>query len=234
MHAVNELLYIGILPLVLTLAAYRFAVWLRQKTKLAILSPIVVSAILVLLALWGMGMPQEDYQSGMKLISWLLTPATVCLAIPMYEHLQTLRRSFPTVLLSVVAGSLSCLGTVLLFALVFGFDRALTVSLLPKSVTTAIGVPLSELSGGLGAVTTAAIAITGNLAAIIGPLLCKLFRLTDPVAQGVAYGTSGHVVGTSKAAELGDLPAAAGSLSLVIAGILTAVIFPWLTGLIAA
>ena len=79
-----------------------------------------------------------------------------------------------------------------------------------------------------------AIAITGNLAAIIGPLLCKLFRLTDPVAQGVAYGTSGHVVGTSKAAELGDLPAAAGSLSLVIAGILTAVIFPWLTALISS
>lgn len=234
MQAVNELLYIGILPLVLTLAAYRFALWLRKITKLAILSPIVVAAALVLLALWGTGIPQEDYQSGMKLISWLLTPATVCLAIPMYEHLQTLRRSFPTILLSVVAGSLSCLVTVLLFSLVFSFDRALTVSLLPKSVTTAIGVPLSELSGGLGAVTTAAIAITGNLAAIIGPLLCKLFRLTDPVAQGVAYGTSGHVVGTSKAAELGDLPAAAGSLSLVIAGILTAVIFPWLTALISS
>ena len=228
----NELLYIGILPLVLTLGAYRFAVWLRQKTKLAILSPIVVGAILVLLVLWGIGMPQEDYQSGMRLISWLLPPATVCLAIPMYEHLQTLRRSFPAVLISVAAGSASCMITVLLFALVYHFDRALTVSVLPKSVTTAIGVPLSELSGGLGAVTTAAIAITGNLAAIIGPVLCKWFRLTDPVAQGVAFGTSGHVVGTSKAAELGDLPAAAGSLSLVIAGILTAVIFPVLMRLI--
>lgn len=228
MNAVNELLYIGILPLVLTLAAYRFAVWLRQKLKLAILSPIVVGAALVLLVLWATGMPQEDYQEGMKLISWLLTPATVCLAIPMYEHLQTLRRSFPAVLLSVAVGSASCIVTVLLFALVFHFDRALTVSLLPKSVTTAIGVPLSELTGGLGAVTTAAIAITGNLAAIIGPPLCKCFRLTDPVAQGVAYGTAGHVVGTSKASELGDLPAAAGSLSLVIAGILTAVIFPLL------
>ena len=225
----NELLSIGIFPLVLTLAAYRFAVWLRQKTKLAILSPIVVGAALVLLALWGIGMPQEDYQSGMKLIGWLLTPATVCLAIPMYEHLQTLRKSFPAVLLSVAAGSLSCVITILLCARLLDFDRSLTVSLLPKSVTTAIGVPLSELSGGLGSVTTAAIAITGNLAAIIGPFLCKVFRLTDPVAQGVAFGTSGHVVGTSKASELGDLPAAAGSLSLVIAGILTAVLFPLLT-----
>lgn len=224
----SDLLKIGILPLVLTLTCYRLAVWLKQKTKLAILSPVVVGAILVLLALWAMGLPQEQYQQGMDLIGWLLTPATVCLAIPMYEHLQTLRRSFPAVLLSVIAGSASCILTVLLLAPVFGFDRALTVSILPKSVTTAIGVPLSQLSGGLGAVTTAAIAITGNLAAIIGPVLCKIFRLTDPVAQGVAYGTSGHVVGTSRAAELGDLPAAAGSLSLVIAGILTAVIFPLL------
>ena len=224
----SDLLKIGILPLVLTLTCYRLAVWLKQKTKLAILSPVVVGAILVLLALWAMGLPQEQYQQGMDLIGWLLTPATVCLAIPMYEHLQTLRRSFPAVLLSVIAGSASYILTVLLLAPVFGFDRALTVSILPKSVTTAIGVPLSQLSGGLGAVTTAAIAITGNLAAIIGPVLCKIFRLTDPVAQGVAYGTSGHVVGTSRAAELGDLPAAAGSLSLVIAGILTAVIFPLL------
>lgn len=225
----NELLSIGILPLVLTLACYRLAVWLKQKTKLSILSPVVVGAILVLLALWAMRLPQEQYQNGMNLIGWLLTPATVCLAIPMYEHLQTLRRSFPAVLISVIAGSASCIITVLLLAPVFGFDRALTVSILPKSVTTAIGVPLSQLSGGLGAVTTAAIAITGNLAAIIGPVLCKVFRLTDPVAQGVAYGTSGHVVGTSKASELGDLPAAAGSLSLVIAGILTAIVFPLLT-----
>ena len=225
----NDLLKIGILPLVLTLACYRLAVWLKQKTKLSILSPVVVGAILVLLALWAIGLPQEQYQKGMDLIGWLLTPATVCLAIPMYEHLQTLGRSFPAVLLSVIAGSASCIITVLLLAPVFGFDRALTVSILPKSVTTAIGVPLSQLSGGLGAVTTAAIAITGNLAAIIGPVLCKIFRLTDPVAQGVAYGTSGHVVGTSKASELGDLPAAAGSLSLVIAGILTAIVFPLLT-----
>lgn len=225
----NELLSIGILPLVLTLAAYRFAAWLQKKTKLSILSPIVVGAALVLLVLRCIRMPQETYQSGMKLISWLLTPATVCLAIPMYEHLQTLRRSFPAIVLSVTAGSVSCLVTILGFALLLHFDPALTVSLLPKSVTTAIGVPLSELSGGLGSVTTAAIAITGNLAAIIGPALCKLFRLTDPVAQGVAFGTAGHVVGTSKASEFGDLPAAAGSLSLVIAGILTAVLFPLLT-----
>ena len=229
----SELLSIGILPLVLTLCAYQLVVWLRKNTMLPILSPVVVGAFLVLLALWGLGIGQKDYQEGMKLISWLLTPATVCLAIPMYEHMQTLRRSFPAILLSVIAGSASCIAVILLFAPVFGFDDQLTVSLLPKSVTTAIGVPLSQLSGGLSAVTTAAIAITGNLAAIIGPMLCKLFRLTDPVAQGVAYGTAGHVVGTSKASELGDLPAAAGSLSLVIAGILTAIVFPLLTKFIS-
>ncbi len=228
----SELLQIGIIPVVLTLLAYWVGHTLQKKLKLAILSPIVVGAILVLLFLWATGLPMEQYQQGMHMISWLLTPATVCLAIPMYEHFQTLRRNFPVILISVVAGSAACIVMVFGFALVFGFDRALTVSVLPKSVTTAIGVPLSELSGGISAVTTAAIALTGNLAAIIGPMLCKLFRLTDPVAQGVAYGTSGHVVGTSKAAELGDLQAAAGSLSLVTAGILTAIAFPLLTKLI--
>ena len=222
----NELLSIGIFPLVLTLAAYRFAVWLRQKTKLAILSPIVVGAALVLFALWGVGMSQEDYQSGMKLIGWLLTPATVCLAIPMYEHLQTLRKSFPAVLLSVAAGSLSCIITILLCAWLLDFDRSLTVSLLPKSVTTAIGVPLSQLTGGVAAITTATIIVTGIVASVIGPFLCRIFRLTDEVAQGVAFGTAGHVVGTAKANELSPLTGAVSSFSLVISGIITAIVLP--------
>ena len=224
---------VSLFPLVLTLAAYQVGILCRSRWKSPLANPLLIAVILVLGVLLALGFPGSTYQKGMETISWLLTPATVCLAIPMYEHLQTLRRSFPAILLSVIAGSASCIAVILLFAPVFGFDDQLTVSLLPKSVTTAIGVPLSQLSGGLSAVTTAAIAITGNLAAIIGPMLCKLFRLTDPVAQGVAYGTAGHVVGTSKASELGDLPAAAGSLSLVIAGILTAIVFPLLTKFIS-
>ena len=227
----NELLSIPLLPVGLTLLAYWIGHTLQKKLKLSILSPIVVGALLVLLTLWATGLPMAEYQQGMKLIDWLLTPATVCLAVPMYEHFQTLRKNFPVILVSVISGCSVCVLMIFGFALLFGFEGALTVSLLPKSVTTAIGVSLSQLNGGIAPVTTAAIAITGNLAGIIGPLLCRLLRLTDPVAQGVAYGTACHVVGTSKAAELGDLQAAAGSLSLVTAGILTAMVFPWLARL---
>ena len=228
----NELVKISILSLVLTLAAYRLAVWLRQKTKLSFLSPVVVGAMLVLPVLWAVKLPQKDYQQGMELVSWLLTPATVCLAIPMYEHLQTLRKSFPAVLAGVIAGSASCILTILLFAPVFGFDRTLTVSLLPKSVTTAIGVPLTQMIGGLGSVTTAAIILSGITASILGPTLCKLFRLTDKVAQGTAFGTAGHVIATAKAMELDPLIGATSSLSLVVAGLLTAAVLPILANFI--
>jgi putative effector of murein hydrolase len=227
----TELLSISILPVVLTLFAYRFGTFCQSKLKTPLCNPIIVAVLVVLGVLSVSGLELEVYRQGANMLSWLMTPATVCLAISMYEQVQVLKKRAGMILAGVAAGAISSIAMVLVIGLLCKFDSDLILSLLPKSVTTAIGVPLSQLSGGLGAVTTAAIAITGNLAAIIGPALCKLFRLTDPVAQGVAYGTSGHVVGTSKASELGDLPAAAGSLSLVIAGILTAILFPLLTQL---
>ena len=222
----NELLYIGILPLVLTLGAYRFAVWLRQKTKLAILSPIVVGAILVLLVLWGIGMPQEDYQSGMRLISWLLTPATVCLAIPMYEQIQALRQNLKGILAGVLAGAAACLTMLLVFSLMLGFDRNLTISLLPKGITAAIGVSLTELFGGTPSIATLGISVTGICGNMFGTLFCKWFGITDEIARGVAFGTGSHVIGTAKASELSALSGAVSSLSLVVAGLMTALVFP--------
>ena len=122
---------------------------------------------------------------------------------------------------------------VLVFSLVWGFDRELTVSLLPKSVTSAIGVPLSTLSGGVASIATAAIILTGILASVLGPTLCKLFKLDDDISRGAAFGTAGHVIGTAKANELSALTGAVSSLSLVTAGLLTAVIFPLAVKLIS-
>lgn len=222
----KELLCIGILPLLLTLGTYQIGLMCQKKLKTAIANPVLISVILVLLFMALTGLPNADYQAGMGKFSWFLTPATVCLAIPMYQHFQTLRRNLPAILAGVTAGTVSCLVMVLLWAMLPGIDRTITVTLLPKSVTSAIGVPLSEMAGGLGSVTTAAIIVTGILANILGSACCKLFRLTDPVAQGVAFGTAGHVIGTSRAAELGQLQAATSSLSLVTAGLLTAIVFP--------
>lgn len=229
MKAVNEFLSIGILPVLLTLGAYQIGLWCQKKLRSPIANPIFIAVVIVLFFLSATGMSNADYRSGTEKISWLMTPATVCLAIPMYEQFQILRKNLPAVLAGVACGAVSCLVVVLAFCLVFQFDRTLTVSLLPKSVTTAIGTPLSQMAGGIPSVTTAAIILTGILANISGPLCLRLFRLTDPVARGVAMGTSGHVIATSKASELDPLTGAASSLALVIAGLLTAVIFPLLT-----
>ena len=224
-----DLLSIGILPVILTLLAFRLGQFVQAKTKSPICNPILIAVILVLLFLKGTGMELATYQKGASMLSWLMTPATVCLAISMYEQFQVLRKNIPMILAGVAAGAISCLILVIGFGMLAGFDRELTVSLLPKSVTTAIGVPLSEIAGGMTPITTAAIIFTGIIANILGPWLCKLFRLTDEISRGVAFGTAGHVIGTAKANELGSLTGAVSSLSLVVAGLLTAILLPLAT-----
>jgi putative effector of murein hydrolase len=225
----NELLHISILPVVLTLLAYQAGVFLRQKVKSPLCNPILVAVVLVLIFLSATGMDVNAYRSGNSLLSWLLTPATVSLAVTMYEQFQILRKNIPVILAGVAAGAISCLLTVLALGIAFNYAPEMIISLLPKSVTTAIGVPLAEIAGGLTPITTAAIVVTGVAASVLGPALCKVFHLTSEVAQGVAYGTAGHVVGTSKAMEQSALAGAAGSLSLVLAGLLTAIILPIVT-----
>ena len=171
-------------------------------------------------------MPLEDYQQGVKLISWLITPATVCLAIPMYEQLQVLRKNLVAIVAGIVSGALSCLAVLIAVSLLLGLDKAVAVSLLPKGITTAIGLPLSELYGGYGAITTIGITVAGLSGYMFGPAWCRWFHITDPVAQGVAFGTSSHVMGTARANELDPLTGAVSSLSLVVAGLMTALIFP--------
>lgn len=201
----TDLLSIGILPVALTLAAFLLGQRLQQKLRSPLLNPILIAVILVLVFLGITGISVKTYQAGMGSLSWLLTPATVCLAVPMYEQFQLLKRNLPAIGAGVAAGALSCLIIVLLFGSLAGFEPVLTASLLPKSITTAIGVVLSEMSGGMPGVTTAAIVFTGIFANIMGSSFCRLFRLTDPIAQGVAFGTAGHVIGTSRANELDPL-----------------------------
>ena len=227
-----EFLHVGILPLVLTLGAYQLGLLCRKVLKTPVANPILISVVIIFCFMKFTGLPVATYQAGMTSITWMLTPATVSLAIPMYEQLKVLKKNFPAILAGVVSGAVSCLIMILGFAALFGFDRELTVSLLPKSVTNAIGVPLSQMSGGIASITTVAILVTGILASIIGTACCRLFRLTNPVAQGVAFGTAGHVIGTAKATELSAVTGATSSLALVVAGILTAVIFPLLAGLL--
>ena len=220
------LMQFSLFPLVLTLLCYQIGLWCQKKWKSPLFNPILIGMVLVIGVLLITKVPNEHYQAGTAHMTWLLTPATVCLALPLYEHMKTLKKSLPAILTGITAGTLTSLIFVFILCRVFGLDRALTVSMLPKSVTSAFGMALSEANGGYGALTTAAIVITGVLGALIGSVLCKLFRITDPVAQGVAFGTASHVGGTTRALELGSLQGAVSSLSLAIAGLLTAVLFP--------
>ena len=226
----TQLLSIGILPVVLTLFAYLIGAQCQKKFKLPIFNPILIGVIVVLIVLSVTGMERKVYQDGVKYISWLMTPATVCLAIPMYEQIQALKKNLKAILVGIAAGTVSCLTMLLVFFLILKFDRNLALSLLPKGITAAIGVSLSELYGGTASITTLGITITGITGNMFGILFCKWFGITDEIARGVAFGTGSHVIGTAKASELSPLSGAVSSLSLVVAGLMSAVLFPVITG----
>ena len=212
----------------LTLVAYSFGALCQKKWKWAILNPILIAAGLVIIVLKLLDIPNSAYQTGCAFLTYLLTPATICLAISFYDQFQKLKAHLAAAVVGIFFGTLASIGTIWAMAKAFGLDDAITGSLLPKSVTTAIGVALCGELGGIAAITTAAIVITGIIGNITGPALCKLFRLKSEVAQGVAFGTSSHVVGTTKANELSQLTGAVSSLSLTVAGIITAVILSFL------
>lgn len=207
----------------ITLGCFSLANLCQKKLKQPLLNPILVSAVMVIAVLKMLDVPNAAYQVGCHSLSFLLTPATICLAISFYEQFQKLKDHIGAVFTGVLAGTLCSIGFIYLLSRVFGLTDDLTASLLPKSVTTAIGVALSQEIGGIGAITTAAIAITGIFGNIAGPFLCRLFGLKDSVAQGVAFGTSAHVIGTAKAGEMSELAGAVSSLSLTIAGLITTV-----------
>ena len=212
----------------LTLIAFCAAYALQQKWKLAVLNPIVISAAVIIVTLKVLKIPNATYQAGCQILSFLLTPATICLSISFYEQFRNLKKHLLAVTVGVAVGTVASIGAIWALSKLFGLDRALTASMLPKSVTTAIGVALSTELGGIAAITTAAIVITGIFGNIIGPALCRLFRLDDPVAQGAAFGTSAHVVGTTRAMEMSALAGAVSSLSLTLAGIVTCILMSFL------
>lgn len=207
----------------ISLGAYFFGMWLKKKLKLAIFSPVLVAVVVTICALLALGMDYQSYNAGAQYLSRLLTPATVCLAIPLYEQFSLLKRNWKAVLAGIFAGALASLVTVFLLALVFSLSHAEYVTLLPKSITTAIGMPVSEELGGYPAITAAVIVTTGIIGYICAEGFLKIIRVTDPTARGVAIGTSAHAMGTTKALELGEIEGAMSSLSIAVCGLFTVV-----------
>ena len=204
-----------------TLAAYFLGLKVKEKTGLAIMNPLLIAIVLVMLLLRGLDIDYAAYNQSARLVSSLLTPATVCLAVPLYEQLQLLKRHKAAILTGVISGVLTSLICVLVLAMLFGLDHAAYVTLLPKSITTAIGMGVSEQLGGHVSITVAVIIITGVIGNMIAESVCKAFHITEPIARGVAIGTASHAIGTTRAMELGEVEGAMSSLSIVVAGVLT-------------
>lgn len=207
----------------LSLVVYMLGCWLKKKTGLALFNPLLLSIIVTILVLIVGRVDYDTYNEGAKYLSWLLTPATVSLAIPLYEQLTLLRKNFKAVMAGIVAGVVSSLVVILVMSVLLGLSHTEYVTLLPKSITTAIGMGVAEELDGYVTITVAAIVTTGVLGNILAEPILKLFRITEPIAKGVALGSSAHAIGTAKAMELGDIEGAMSSLSIAVAGLLTVI-----------
>ena len=222
-------LYFG---MAVSVGSYLAAVWLRKKTGWAILNPLLVSSFMVLAILILFHIDYQVYDAGAKYISYLLTPATVCLAIPLYKQLELLKKYFPAVIGAISSGVAASAVSVFILVKGFGLGHEHYVTLLPKSITTAIGMGVSEEAGGIVTLTVIAIIITGVVGSVIADTVFHIMKITHPVAKGLALGTSAHAVGTSKALELGEVEGAMSSLSIAVAGLMTVIVVPLVSVLI--
>lgn len=209
---------------VISLLTYEFGLWFKKKVKLAIFNPLLISIVAVMVFLVVFHIDYSEYSAGAQYISYLLTPATVCLAVPLYEQFELLRKNVRAVIAGIVSGVITSATCILAMALIFHFDHEQYVTMLPKSITTAIGMGVSEELGGYVTITVAVIIITGIFGYISADVILKIFHIEEPIAKGVAIGSASHAVGTAKAMEMGEIEGAMSSLSIAVAGILTVVV----------
>ena len=208
---------------VLSIASYMLGTYLKKKFKLAILNPLLVSVVVIIGFLLLFNIDYDKYNEGAQYLSYLLTPVTVCLAIPLYQQFELLKKNIKAVILGITSGVLTSLTCIFIMSIMFRLNHQEYVTILPKSITTAIGLGVSEELGGYVNITCAVIMVTGILGNVIAEFVCKIFRINEPVAKGIAIGTASHAIGTTKAMEMGEAEGAMSSLSIAVAGLLTVV-----------
>lgn len=212
--------------LVLSLIAFEIGLFIYKKTKFPLFNPLLIAIALVIGFLVIFDIDYDLYNTGAQFINMFLGPATVVLALPLYKQLKLLKKYLMPILIGIFIGSSVSITSVILLSYIFGLDKVITISLLPKSVTTPIGIEISNQLGGLQPVTVLAIVLSGIIGAIIAPFLCKIFKIKNNIAIGLALGTSAHAIGTTKALELGETEGAMSSLSIGLAGIMTVFLAP--------
>jgi predicted murein hydrolase (TIGR00659 family) len=222
----SEIIKSPLFGVILSLAAYEIASLIQKKTKLSICNPLLLAMLLVILVLTSFNISYEDYNQGGQLISFFLYPATVALALPIYRKFHLLKANALPIVVSILSGNVLGIISIILLSKVFGLSEVLTVSLIPKSITTPIGMEVSNQLGGIPSVTVVAIILTGILGAVLGPFLAKLFKMKDRVSVGIAMGASSHALGTARAMELGEIEGAMSGLTMALSGIITVVLAP--------
>ena len=216
----------------ISLLTSMLGMYLKKRFQSGLLNPLLLSIAASIVILLAVHIDYEAYNAGAKYLSWFLTPATVCLAIPLYEQLELLKKNWAAVAAGIVSGVLTNMVTVFSLAMLFGLNHHEYVTLLPKSITTAIGMGVAEELGGYVTITVAVIVITGVLGNILGDLVCKVFGIHEPIAKGLALGTSAHAIGTAKAMEMGEVEGAMSSLSIAVSGVLTVACASFFAGFI--
>ncbi len=217
-EALTQSVYFGV---VISLLCYQIGLWVKKKTNFALANPLLIAVIIIVTFLLTFDIEYESYQYGAKYISYFLTPATVSLAIPLYRQLELLKKYPKAILGGIASGVMMAMVSIFLMSLAFGLTNEQYVTLLPKSITTAIGMGVSDKMGGIPTITVVAISVTGIFGNIMAETILKWAKITDPIAKGLAIGTSAHAMGTAKAMEIGEIEGAMSSLSIVVAGIMT-------------
>ncbi len=216
----NNSVFFGI---AISCVAYCTGLIMKKKFKSAIFNPLLISIVLTIVVLLLLDIDYSTYNEGGKYVGYLMTPATVCLAIPLYQQTELLKKNVKAIIIGIVSGVITSLFMVFVMSLMFSLTHEQYVTLLPKSITSAIGMGISEELGGYPNITLAIIVITGVIGNMIAEGVCKLFKITNPVAKGVAIGTSSHAAGTAKAIEMGEVEGAMSGLSIAVAGVITVI-----------
>ena len=227
----NDIITSPVFGVIISLIAYEIGALIKQKLKLSIFNPLLIAIIILIAFLSKFNIEYNDYNLGGQIISFFLAPATVALALPLYKKFSLFKENAVPILAGILCGTISGIVSVIALAKLFNLSGELTKSLIPKSITTPIGMALAKQLGGLPSIAVVAIIITGILGSIIGPFLYKILKINDKVAMGIAMGSAAHAVGTAKAMEIGETEGAMSSLTIAISGIITVIIAPVLWSL---
>lgn len=227
-----EIFKTPIFGVLLSLVCYLAGQYINKKSKISFLNPLFIAITLAVVFLLTFKVPLADYNNGGKIISFFLTPATVVLAVPLYNKIEHLKKNALPIIVGILLGSACGIISIIILGKMLNLPKELILSLVPKSVTTPIGMEVSENLNGIPSVTVAAIIITGVLGAIISPMIHNIARIKNKIAIGISIGTSSHALGTTKAVELGETEGAMSSLSIGIAGLVTVILAPILVKLL--